>query len=119
MHAIAAAWTPEQWALIIPILGLQAVGIITAFRHGDRVTKRAETAVGAAEAAQEQVEAVHKEIRPPSNGTTAGAYIEYLAQSLPWIIEELMLIHKTMGTLPRRPPPSMNAPKVKPPRRPR
>lgn len=118
MHVIAA-WSPEQWAFITPILGLQIIGIISALRHGDRVTKSAETAVDAASEAKQQVEAVHQELRPPSNGTTAGAYIEYLAQSLPWIIEELMLMHKTMGTLPRRPPPSMNAPKVKPPRRPR
>lgn len=102
---ILAAWSPEQWALIIPILGLQIVAVVTAWRNG-----------GKAERVSEQVDAVHHEVRPPSNGTTSGAMQEFVAGWVPWLYEELRLIGERLGVDPHAPPPSL--PQVEPPVRP-
>lgn len=95
-------WTPEQWSLIIPILGLQVIGVVTAWRKGDRNA--------------DKIDAVHHEIRPPSNGTTSGALQEFVAGWIPWLYEELRLIGKTLNVDQHGPPPEL--PKVQPPIRP-
>lgn len=66
-----SGWTPEQVAVIVPILlascASAVVTVITAIKQ--RSTDR-------------KVDAVHQELRPPSNGKTAGTLLENTAYAL-------------------------------------
>lgn len=86
----SSGWSPEQWAFIIPILGLQLIGIVTAWRQGDKSNRSAEKV-------SEQVEAVHHEVRPPSNGTTAGAYFEASSQRDVYLYDALTMVAERIG----------------------
>lgn len=62
--------------------------------------------------AEEKVEGVHNEVRPPSNGTTSGSLQESvvysLAMALPWLIEEITQIRLLLGSVPHEQAPELS-----------
>lgn len=60
---------------------------------------------------KKKIEAVHAEVRSPSNGVTNGGYTETIGLCLPWLIEGLMDLYSKLDIEPRRPPPNVISPK--------
>lgn len=64
------------------------------------------------------VSSLHQEVRPPSNGTTAGAITEGTGAMTSWVGAELLNLFHLLGKEPSTPPPSppLAVPSQVPPR---
>lgn len=105
--AVLAFLTGDQQTLVICTLLSAVLGpVLVIFANnasGKRVSRK--------------IDAVHNEIRPPSNGTTTGALLEAGMQFDRWALEELMEINRTLGRVAHGEVPDL-PPQFDPPTRP-
>lgn len=61
-----------------------------------------------------KIDALHEEVRSPSNGVSNGGYTETIGMCLPWLVESLMDLYAKLEIEPRRPPPNVISPQRHP-----
>ena len=66
--------------------------------------------------AEEKIDNVHREVRPPSNGTTAGGISEAILVATRWNFDQIAHILTILGASPLTPPPELPIPTNPPPR---